>query len=66
MAGDRLTTASAKHEISLAIRNSNDYGGKFLFIAATVDSEQTTGPVRLLSQSASDTFNAKHLHSIGD
>ena len=58
-AEDRLTTTSVKQEISLAIGNSNDYGGKFLFIAATTDNEQTMGPARLLSQSASETFNAK-------
>ena len=66
MTEDRLTTASTKQEISLAIGNSNDYGGIFLFIVVMTYNEQTTGPARLLSQSTSEPFNAKCLHSIGD
>ena len=37
MVEDRLTTASAKQEISLVIGNSNDYRGKVLFIVATAN-----------------------------
>ena len=56
---DRLTPASVKQEISLAIEKSNDYGGIVLFIAATTDNKQTKSLAVLISQTMSENFNDK-------
>ena len=39
---------------------------KVHYVATMANSEQTTGPARLLSQLASEPFNAKRLLSVGD
>ena len=74
-AGLRQTKSSTVNiKASMANKSkANGWSSKLLIIsdkvhyaAAMADSEQTMGPARLLSQSASEPFNAKRLRSVGN